>query len=152
MKTYVLTLSTIFPKYHPKAGLPTNFADKFRKTKLHTIRANAPLWWERFKKIEKGEACLSIRQWTGKPYRSPQIELARLTKEDKINIQMLYFEPDKDGAVRWDYFNINHLSCPKIKTVAANDGLSLDDWKAWFKGYDLTKPLAIINFSDFNYK
>ncbi len=36
-------------------------------------------------------------------------------------------------------------------TLARNDGLSLEDWEAWFKDYDLSKPMAIIHFTPFRY-
>ena len=39
-----------------------------------------------------------------------------------------------------------------LPTLAANDGLSVSDWLAWFKCYDKTKPLAIIHFTDFRYE
>lgn len=59
MKTYVLTISNIFPKNHKKAGLETNFIVKINSLlKKHTIRGNFLLWQKRFEKIEKGEACL----------------------------------------------------------------------------------------------
>lgn len=83
MKTYYLTLSQVFPATHARAGQPTGFRENLFKTKLHTIRANYEFWKNRFEQIEKGEACLSIRQWTGKPYRSKQVEIARLTREDQ---------------------------------------------------------------------
>ena len=97
MKTYVLMLSQFFPAYHPKAGSSTDFKNKLQAAlngwsdltfaKLHTIRANYPLWKKRFEQIERGEACLSIRQWSGKPYASKQVEIARLTKDDGIGLQ-----------------------------------------------------------------
>ena len=97
MKTYVITLSKTFPATHKRHGEPTYFRDKFSypdskgmvSKKLHTIRANYDLWAKRFQKIAAGEACLSVRQWTGAPYRSKQEELARLTREDGIGIQRL---------------------------------------------------------------
>ena len=101
MKTYVLTLSQKFPVTHSKAGLPTLFKHKlmaalnkdgeWNNPKLHTIRANYPLWRERFNQIARGEACLSVRQWTGKPYCSKQVEIARLTAEDGIGVERLVF-------------------------------------------------------------
>ena len=33
--------------------------------------------------------------------------------------------------------------------LSNNDGLDFDDWKEWFKGYDLSKPLAIIHFTKY---
>ena len=32
-----------------------------------------------------------------------------------------------------------------------NDGLSLDDWFSWFNDYNLSKPMAIIHFTNFRY-
>lgn len=161
MKTYVITLSQVFPANHPKAGMPTNFREKLHKAirpkdlntwqpKIHTIRANYELWRKRFEQIERGEACLAIRQWTGRPYFSKQVEIARLTKEDGIGLQRLRFEPDRDGQYVWWNFNIDgHFS--KEEFLANNDGLTLRDWCAWFKDYDLSKPLAIIHFTKFRY-
>jgi len=36
-------------------------------------------------------------------------------------------------------------------SIARNDGLSFDDFEEWFKDYDLSKPMAIIHYSDFRY-
>lgn len=144
MKTYYLTLSKVFPSTHAKAGMNTCFEEKLRVYKLHTIRANYEFWKKRFEKIEKGEACLSIRQWSGKPYRSKQVEIARLTREDGIGIERLMF----DKSLLLPHVNYKPVG---IGNLANNDGLSLDDWKEWFKGYDLSKPLAIIHFTPFRY-
>lgn len=169
LKVYVITLSRVFPVSHPKAGLKTYFKTKLENThvvpfdpngdsvpdgqpqlKRHTIRANYELWRKRFEQIERGEACLSIRQWTGKPYASKQIEIARLTKDDGIGLQRLRFTPDRDGQFVWWNFNIDgHFS--KEEFLANNDGLTLRDWCAWFKDYDLSKPLAVIQFTKFRY-
>lgn len=169
LKVYVITLSRVFPVSHPKAGLKTYFKTKLENThvvpfdpngdsvpdgqpqlKRHTIRANYELWRKRFEQIERGEACLSIRQWTGKPYASKQIEIARLTKDDGIGLQRLRFTPDRDGQFVWWNFSIDgHFSNEEF--LANNDGLTLRDWCAWFKDYDLSKPLAIIQFTKFRY-
>lgn len=178
MITYVLTLSQSFPSSHRRAGEPTYFLEKMhnaltgqnfclhntgmdnsygcttlwcetiREKKLHTIRANYDLWAKRFEKIEAGKAVLSIRQWVGKPYGkgSTQKEIAILTKDDGIGIQRLEF---KNGNI-W---------CPLVggrspyypSEIAASDGLSLTDWLDWFRGYDPTKPMAIIHFTNYRY-
>lgn len=161
MDKYVITLSQVFPVTHNRSGEPTGFKDKFLNAikaapeewwKLHTIRANYELWKKRFEKIEKGEACLCIRQWTGKPYRSKQVEIARLTREDGIGLQELRIVNEKykgrgimlgyvDGEQKNDIFH----------TLSKNDGLSFNDWLEWFKGYNFNKPLAIIHFTKFRY-
>lgn len=167
MKTYVITLSQVFPTTHPKAGIPTGFQHKLQAAlngwkdhafiKLHTIRANYPLWAKRFEQIERGEACLSIRQWSGKPYASRQVEIARLTKEDGIGLQELTFYKDYrfvPAKYRLENFEIDgkwHEG--NLSMLAENDGLTLADWKAWFSNpqYDLSKPMAIIHFTNFRY-
>lgn len=155
---YCLTLSQTFPTTHPRAGQPTFFFDKLNAAisgnldywnKLHTIRANYDSWAKRFQKIKAGEAVLSIREWVGTPYGkgSTQRELARLTRKDGIGIQKLEFE--------WGVLKRCFVEGSKCvvtdKKLAINDGLSLEDWEAWFKDYDLSKPMAIIHFTKFRY-
>ena len=160
MKTYVITLSRCFPTKHSKAGEPTQFRDAFYagqvfnrgseclyvRPKLHTIRANYPLWEKRIKDIQEGKAILSVRQWSDKPYWSKQIEIARLTTANGVGIQKLCFLGDNfNGGY------IRNGAYPSDKILAKNDGLSLADWEEWFRGYDLSKPLAIIHFTKFRY-
>ena len=147
MKTYVLTLSEVFPTNHARAGESTGFRENLRKTKIHTIRANYEFWRKRYDKIDEGEAVLSIRQWVGKPYGkgSTQRELCRLSREDGIGIERLMF----DKSLLLPHVNYKPVG---IGNLANNDGLSLDDWKEWFKHYDLKKPLAVIHFTKFRYK
>lgn len=174
MITYYLTLSPVFPTYHAYAGKPTNFEAAFNNARMcakcqekpkgmcmgecvvgylkrHTIRANYDFWAKRFKKIEAGEAVLSIRQWVGRPYGkgSTQREIARLTREDGIGLQRLEFVHGTLSTA-WIDWGKRRLSCP-LEGLANNDGLSLNHWLEWFKGYDLSKPMAIIHFTKFRY-
>lgn len=154
--TYVLTISEYFPKTHKKAGLRTRFFPKITSgDKIHTIRGNYDLWAKRFEKINKGLAILSVRYWDGKPYNSTQREVYRFTKEHGIGIEKLTFSEQimtpyeciikKDGSIYTPHIT-------KLENLAKNDGLSLEDFKDWFKGYDLSKPMAIIHFTNFRYK
>lgn len=171
MKAYVLMLSVVFPVTHPRKGEPTDFRTKLLsaryrqeggtlytasdgKCKLHTIRGNYDRWYKIFEQIYAGEACLSIRIWSGKPYASKQIEIARLTKEDGIGIQLLCFagnqtkkdrelhRPIVGGTREIDY-----------RQLAMNDGLTVEDWEDWFSNpdYDLREPMAIIQLTKFRY-
>ncbi|MBQ9602419.1 MAG: hypothetical protein IJR42_01240 [Paludibacteraceae bacterium] len=185
MKIYPLLLSQTFPATHPRHGEPTYFKEKMHNAllwekgmnvgyalnpsyavpqdqpqmKLHTIRANFKLWVYRFAKIYTGQACLSLRVWSGKPYASKQIEIARLTKEDGIGLQaleFLEFDPVFKPGI-WIAGKTYEQSQKLI--LAKNDGLSFDDWNAWFFGkkkngeplYDLTEKMAIIHFTSFRY-
>lgn len=180
MKTYVITLSERFPATHPRKGEPTYFKEKFEQAqaitkagkspcvlpypdfiepKYHTIRTNYRLWAFRFAKINTGQACLSIRVWSGKPYRSKQVEIARLTKEDGIGLQALEFL-EFDPAFKPGIWIVGKTYEQSQKLILAkNDGLSFDDWNAWFFGkkkngkplHDLSQTMAIIHFTSFRY-
>ena len=142
MKTYVLMLAKYFPNNHHKAGLATCFKDKIDKgIKIHTIRANYPLWKNRISRVQKGEAIISIRQWEGKPYRSKQIEVKILRKEDGVGIEKITLPPTGELATVLKSF---------VK-LDENDGLTLLDWMNWFEHYERNKPLAIIHFTPFRY-
>ncbi len=167
MKTYVITLSKRFPSGHIRAGELTFFHEALANAlygteatlvvddeedisiqifdrKIHTIRANYPLWAKRIAEVERGEACLSIRQWTGRPYNSPQVEIAKLTKKNGVGIQKAELTNDLAECI------IGGRHCSYVD-IARNDGLHPADWLDWFKGYELTQPMAIIHFTDFRY-
>lgn len=145
-KTYVLILSEVFPKTHIRAGEPTGFREKLLSgKKIHTTRANYPLWEKRIKEVQEGQAVLSIRQWTGKPYCSKQVEIVKLTATNGVGVQKLEFID-------------NNIFFPKVGYVrifdsllSFRDGLALDDWREWFKDYNLSNPMAIIHFTKFRY-
>lgn len=169
MKTYVIILSKFFPKGHRREGEPTEFdssftagqisvkcekcktcmcmGECFTKTKLHTIRGNYALWEKRINEVVAGNAVLSIREWSGKPYNSPQIEIAKLTAEDGVGIQRL--EYIDDGCCKFVKINGALQNYIKIETIASNDGLSKQDWEEWFEHHD--KYMAIIHFTKFRY-
>ena len=156
MKTYVLTLSHSFPANHAMHGKPTYFREKFLGTpgmlrKLHTIRANYTLWAKRIAEVQRGEAVLSVRQWSGKPYVSKQELIANLTKDDGVGIQKLQLEVADKLFGKYHARIDDGCGSASIIELATNDGLSLEDWKEWFKNYDLSKPLAIIHFTKFRY-
>lgn len=156
--TYYLTLSQVFPSTHSRAGEPTGFKRAFFNGrypelgdgKLHTIRANYDFWARRFEKIYADEAVLSIREWVGKPYAkgSTQREISRMICEEGIGIQRLEFV---GGSLSNAYIDFHLMRNDVQEELARNDGLSLNDWREWFKGYDLSKPMAIIHFTKFRY-
>lgn len=159
---YRISIAVTFPATHPRKGEATLFVDKIKGNycllhewlaegaKIHTIRGNYELWAKRFEKIDKGDAVLELYTWSGKPYNSKQVVFATLGKEDGIGLQKLIFTDVESFkvAISNESFGFLHK---KVADIAKNDGLSLDDFKAWFKGTDLSKPLAIIHFTDFRY-
>lgn len=157
MKKYVIMVAKQFPAYHPRKGEPTNFRQQILdKVKIHTIRANYPLWVKRFEKIERGEACLVLKEWEGRPYNSKPVEIMTLTKEDGIGVEKVKLRHSNgicidDGSIvkgisadvgDWNLF---------IGGVAQHDGLEYRDFHNWFATYDLNEPLALIHFTKFRY-
>jgi hypothetical protein len=141
-KTYVLMVAKTFQKSHPRAGEPTLFPDHILNgKKIHTIRANYDGWKKKVDAINAGEAILSIRTWSGKPYRSNQEIHLELT-EVGIEKASIY-----EGIVRV-HENDYYYSPYKI-TVCENDGLSTKDFYNWFP--ESQKNLAIIHFTKFRY-
>ena len=162
MKTYVITLSKTFMKGSPRAGESTGFRRSLEKAlqtpfdggfrKIHTIWRNVPLWRKRIEEVRQGEACLSIREWTGKPYASKQEEIARLTKEDGVGLQIIQFENIiKEKPIKVYDTCGNFRAYTYAEYIANNDGLGLEDWLEWFKGCKADENLAIIHFTKFRY-
>lgn len=158
MITYVLMIAKTFPKTHKRDGELTKFAYKIDQgDKIHTIRANYELWEKRFEKIKAGKAVLVLKEWEGVPYRSKQIEVDRFDINDGIGIEKLTFS-NQDYWVDHILLQIKgnkHIAfsteLATINQLAYNDGLSSQDFRDWFKDYDLTKPMAIIHFTKFRY-
>lgn len=164
MKTYVLTVSKVFPKKHKNSGSETIFLDKiacacfcekdcedccFKWPKKHTIRSNYDLWKKRAKEINEGKALLSVRYWSGKPYRSKQVEFCQLTE---IGLQKLsFFMNNINFPYIYEEDEMANYPIYGIDLIARNDGLLLSDFKEWFKDYDLSKPMAVIHFTPFRY-
>ena len=172
---YRIPVSIEFPKTHALKGEKTWFQEKINLgimkmknqrfqvsaetpdgknlwPKLHTCRANFPIWEKRFEKISKGEAVLELYYWTGKPYNSKTVTICQLGKDDGIGLQKLeYWSVAHKFAAYTKIDEHIYISEIEIETLAKNDGLSLDDFNEWFKSYDLSKPMAIIHFTPFRY-
>lgn len=150
MKTYIITVSTHFPAWHPRAGEETGFVDKILKgEKIHTLRLNKDYWEPIAKKVNAGEAVLSLRHWRGKPYRSKQQEFKQLTKLGIEPIKLTY----TNGHDGWNLSSdIN-----KLNLIPENDGLDSADFVHWFFDLDAPAPNiqhvepCIIHFTDFRY-
>lgn len=137
-KTIVLLMSTHFMKDHPRAGDPTGFEDKILSgEKIHTIRGNYPYWKKRVDQINRGDAVLSVRKWSGKPYRSKQVEICQF---EEVGIQKIRIEelPYVDGGYQ-----------PTV-IIAHRDGLEVRDFTAWFAD-KVPFEGALIHFTDFKY-
>lgn len=143
--TYVLMVSNVFPRGIGMDGVNTYFPVQIREgTKIHTIRANYALWKKRIDAVVAGKATLSVREWSGKPYRSSQVEIIRLDHLSGIGIEKVKLLL---GTIPF----VNDSILPSTSDVAHNDGLSVDEFRAWFRDYEFNKEMAIIHFTPFRY-
>lgn len=97
--------------------------------------------------------CLSIRQWSGRPYNSPQVEIASLDQPIGIQRIELHYHSENDTiTARIDGREWIDADCYEI---AKNDGLNTTDFKEWFFGRhpkgDKVFHGVIIHFTDFRY-
>ncbi len=146
MKTFVLLISQRFPAYHPRKGEPTRFLEMLTddsNRKIHTLRRNCVLWEQRIREINEGKAVLSVRYWSGKPYRTPQVELMRLTGNE-VGFQKIQIDP------AFGFFIDDYDSNLQTPELAKNDGLSVPDFIRWFNN-DFDEPIAIIHFTSHRY-
>ena len=142
----VVTLGKYFGPKHPRKGQETGFIVKVADgRKVHTCRSNYGYWRAKIEKITATGGVLSVRQWSAKPYRSPQ-EVITEIPAGIVGVQRL--------ALRCERHVINHYAEERIKPIATtiyydyaaevdghpvpleilaeNDGLTVDDFKAWF--------------------
>lgn len=147
MKAVVTLSKTFFPK-HPRNGQETGFKDKVTDgRKVHTCRSNYGYWRAKIEKITATGGVLSVRQWSAKPYRSPQeviteipagiVGVQRLALRRERRVINHYAEAQVDdkpiiSVVYYDYTaEVDGHPVP-LEILAENDGLTIDDFKAWF--------------------
>lgn len=149
MKTRILRLSKVFPAYHPRKGELTNFRHYVEsEDKIHTIRETGQ-WYKIADEVNNSEAILNLRQWSDKPFCSPLDPPFAIL--DKIGVQQINITRfDED---RWIcLIDMNRLI--PIDVLAKNDGLSIEDFDAWFAPkFKKTQTWSgvIIHFTDFRY-
>jgi hypothetical protein len=137
MKT--LMLSKTFPAGHPWPGNKTLFLEQAMSgRKLHTIRKN-------MKGRYKAGDVVEIRQWSGKPYCSKQDRTGLLFRIGVEPVTLVLRAGELIASV-------NGIPVSP-KRLAANDGLTLDNFIDWF--FPGRKPGTftgdIIHFTSFRY-
>jgi hypothetical protein len=166
VKTYVITMMVKFPRQGIVVPSPTGFKKKILTgEKKHTIRQNYHFWKKRIDEINAGKAILSVRQWTGKPYNSEQKEIKQF-KQGEVGYQRVTIEQKPVGKFS-DYTVLlsvgvldpgqkrvtgdgyKYLSGKKIKQLAENDGITIEQMQKFFNKGVLDG--IIIHFSDLRY-
>jgi len=138
----VITLSKTYMKGHYREGEATNFKYKFLEgSKIHTIRANKKGYFK------DGEE-LSVREWSGKPYASKQVEIGTTT----IGIENLIMSAD-NGQISGCRIQADNFCwvCDWLD-LAVNDGLGEGEFFDWFfpKGDGFFMG-DILHFTNFRY-
>lgn len=154
MKTYVLLMSAVFPAYHSKAGEPTEFEEKILSgDKPHTIRGNIEYWRGIIREVQSGRAILSIRTWSGKPYRSKQREIKQITKEDKPSIERVFMTYSPHLGYEASVNGAELFGAIAREELAQKDGLNVWDFSEWFFKPGKVEEFSgvIIHFNDFKY-
>ncbi len=150
-KRVIIILSKTFPKTHKRAGEKTFFVRSINNgTKIHTIRNGYERLRHNLDKVINGTHIVSLRQWTGVPYHSPQDEITLLTDVGYERISMSY-NPET-GKVR---ATINGWPYDDVEQIAKNDGLEWDDFVDYFFGKGAHNARlfqgVIIHFTKFRY-
>lgn len=151
MKSYIITVAKNFLANHPKKGQPTNFeAQVISGLKKHTIRGNHAYWERIVNEVNAGNGVLKVRQWSGKPYRSGQIEICQFTK---LGIEKVVFKKSSSRKINpvalLKIGNDTFFDKKQLVEVAKNDGFDdLQDFIDWFP---MEFAGCIIYFNDFKY-
>lgn len=150
----VITFSRFFPSYHPKAGQPTYFVEKFwcslfsevpqqyrepfenYKNPTESILWSYRMHGRKYHTIREGSRWkvgdkFSPRVWSGRPYNSKQVIIAPDTEVKKVwDFRMLGGMFAINGIVKTGETEGHH---ELLEFIAKNDGLSKDDLLKWFQ-------------------
>ena len=117
----VLMLSKVFLKGHPREGEETGFREKFLSgVKRHTLRRNKNGYY-------RDGDFVSVRQWEARPYASGH----EIVKNGvKIGVEPCIINRSC-GRILFPNSGSNIVKEMLIEPVAANDGLSEEDFISW---------------------
>ena len=172
---YQIAVSPTYPSTHKRKGEPTYFVPQIKNAiydglyvlmpdgtfingkKFHTCRKNFALWVKRMKKVNNGDAVIDLFYWKLKGGRytpnNEKIIFATLDNTSGCGVQELTKNDIlPDGWYAYTTIGEEEFYS-EIRTdkLAQNDGLCVEDFKEWFKNYDLSESLAIIQFTSFRY-
>ena len=134
----VLMLAHSFLATHPRSGESTGFKEAYQEgRKIHTIRANDNGYY-------KDGDTVSVRQWSGNPRASKQVEIGVSTIGLERVLLVSRNESDAGCLVVREQV--------EIATVSHNDGLCRGDFFDWFfpRGSGVFEG-DILHFTDFRY-
>lgn len=143
----VVTLSKTFFPAHPRKGEETGFREKVLSgVKLHTCRENYNHWARQISKIQAEGGVLSVREWIGRPYHKPGQETIIDIPAEIVGVQKLELRRERveteilaegdrrpfQKVISYEWTaEVDGWNIP-IELLAANDGLTVEEFKAWF--------------------
>lgn len=159
----VVTLTKNFFNQHPTlAGKPTNFATLVTEgSKIHTCRSNYDYWKAKIKALKEADGTLCLREWTGRPYRSPQGAIMEIPAA-VVGVEKLTLKKGKYRIEPYRHF-VEYCRATVGQTpvdvaeLARNDGFTnKDDYLGFFTPLFDASPdgrieMAIIHFTTFRY-
>ena len=158
MNTVVVMLTKEFFKGHPMAGKPTNFSTLVKQgKKIHTCRDNHDYWAGKIEALKKNGGVLSIREWSGKPYRSNQNVIMDVPASE-VHVSTLELHRIITVYNEKRYYATIGGKPISMAKLAGNDGFNFQtDFEAFLdpifdmRGADVVK-LAIIHFNSYRYE
>ena len=158
----VVTLTKQFFSKHPRAGEETQFASLVKAgKKIHTCRDNYDYWASKIEALKAAGGTLCVREWSGRPYRSPQDTIVEIPAErvhvSKLKLTRISLDGPTPGTHYHAYSAIVNGKNVRIEEVARHDGFECErDFVAFLdplfdRDNTNTEYLAIIHFTDFNY-
>lgn len=155
-KRIVFGMSRTYPNQCSNSGVPTDFVSKLKDgQKKHDIKGNYYLWEHNAELIAKGGYYLSVRQWTGRPYHSPQEEVMRIEHPIRVQPLLLEYTAEDDSLTALLPIEGKYIS---PRTLALNNGLNSEqELREWFFSRQIAKHEdglftgSIVYFGDFQY-
>lgn len=105
------------------------------------------------REVRKGLAVISVRQWSGVPYRSKQVELKRITAADNASVQRVFITYNAWLGFEASVGRKELFGAYEREPLAHNDGLDVWDFSEWFfqRGKVDEFSGVIIHFTNFRY-
>lgn len=155
-KRIIIILAKRYPIVCGRKNEPTDFAEKIKDgRKKHIIKGNYYLWKHNAELLAKGGYYLSVRQWSERPFRSPQEEVMRIDKPIDVRPIKLTYLAEYDTLTAMLPLQGKFID---PGTLAKNCGMDNEqNLKEWFFSRQINGKLdgvfegAIIHFGDFQY-
>jgi hypothetical protein len=113
--------------------------------KIHECRKDYDGWKKRIDRLKEVGEMLSVYSW-------PDMEKIVDIPAEIVGVQKLEWCTEETASINPSVYEGYPLGMPvNISELSKNEGLLQDDFMELIKGYDRSKPMAIIHFTNFRY-